>query len=139
MNANRPSDSPAQNATFDGDSESDVDPQPFVTAEDTFSSGTDGEEMAHSARADSPTTSQETSGQLPHMSEKDVLAAGLRAFGTETHPYSTNTKAAAIAKIMAFVISEGLSWKGLDNLMVMANAFFAPETAIFPPSRYLFR
>ncbi|EEC15516.1 hypothetical protein IscW_ISCW011698 [Ixodes scapularis] len=38
---------------------------------------------------------------------------------------------------MTFVAGEGLSWKGLDNLLVMIN--FAPEPAVLLPSKYLFR
>ncbi|KAG0445238.1 hypothetical protein HPB47_017983 [Ixodes persulcatus] len=41
--------------------------------------------------------------------------------------------------IMAFVASEALSWQGLDNLLLMVNAFFAPEQSVLPQSKYLFR
>lgn len=68
-----------------------------------------------------------------------MLAAGQGGFETETLPHSTTTKVATIAMTMAFVISEDLSWKALDNLLVMANALLAPETAIYPPLKYLLR
>ncbi|KAG0442803.1 hypothetical protein HPB47_015604 [Ixodes persulcatus] len=91
------------------------------------------------SRAESTPASEETTERPPPVSEEDALAAGLRAFGTETLPHSTTTKAAAVAMIMALVASEGLSWKGLDNLLLMVNAFFHPEPAVLPQSKYLFR
>ncbi|CAN8016392.1 unnamed protein product, partial [Ixodes persulcatus] len=40
---------------------------------------------------------------------------------------------------MTFVAGEGLSWKGLDKLLLIINFFFAPEPAVLPPSKYLFQ
>ncbi|EEC11279.1 hypothetical protein IscW_ISCW009683 [Ixodes scapularis] len=115
------------------------DTQSTISAEDADSSGSDGEETAPQSTAESPPASEETTERPPPVSEEDTLAAGLRASGTETLPHSTTTKAAAVAMIMALVASEGVSWKGLDNLLLMVNAFFHPEPAVLPQSKYLFR
>ncbi|XP_040079427.1 uncharacterized protein LOC120850815, partial [Ixodes scapularis] len=73
------------------------------------------------------------------MSEEEFLAAGLREFGSETLPHSTTTKAEAVALMMSFLSANGLSWKGLDDLVKMGNIFFAPAADVFPRSKYLFR
>ncbi|KAM7282358.1 hypothetical protein ISCGN_002508 [Ixodes scapularis] len=137
--------SPVYNVPSDGDElESDwdscsSDPQSRITAEGADSSESNGEEtMTHQSHADSSTFWEKTE-RPPQMSEEHALVAGLRAFGTQTLPHSTTTKAAAVAMIMAFVAGEALSWQGLDNLLLMVNAFFAPEQSVLPQSKYLFR
>lgn len=138
--------SPVYDVPSDGDElESDCDscssdPQSRITAEDAGSSESNEEETTtHQSHADSSTSWEQTTERPPHISEEHALAAGLQAFGTETLPHSTTTKAAAVAMIMAFVASEALSWQGLDNLLLMVNAFFAPEQSVLPQSKYLFR
>ncbi|XP_040073253.1 uncharacterized protein LOC115332464 [Ixodes scapularis] len=118
--------------------DSDFDVPATVAAEEPVSPESEEEETVES-RTETPPISEETTERPPLVDEGDLIAASLRAFGAETLPHSTTTKAAAVAMIMAFVASEGLTWKGLDNLLVMINFFFAPEPAVLPPSKYLFR
>ncbi|KAG0435324.1 hypothetical protein HPB47_018558 [Ixodes persulcatus] len=111
--------------------DADFDVPATVTVEDPVSHESEDEETVHS-RAETPPISDETTERPPPVDEEVLIAAGLRAFGAETLPHSRTTKAAAVAMIMMFVAGKGLSWKGLDNLLLMINYFFAPEPAVLP-------
>lgn len=75
----------------------------------------------------------------PVMESEDILAAGLRAFGSETLPHSSTTKAAAVAMVMSFMTAHGLTWAALDDLLKLINTLFAPAADVLPRSKYLFR
>lgn len=65
------------------------------------------------------------------------LSSCFNQFGTETLPHSTTTKAGAIAMIMAHVVSQGMTWSGLDSFLVLINALFGRQ--VVPQSKYAFR
>ncbi|KAH9374695.1 hypothetical protein HPB48_011321 [Haemaphysalis longicornis] len=69
--------------------------------------------------------------------EYDLLGAGFAKFDGQTLPNSQVTKTGAIAAVMAFAISHGLSWAALGDLTKLINFLFGANA--LPPSMYLFR
>ncbi|KAM7282781.1 uncharacterized protein ISCGN_000022 [Ixodes scapularis] len=74
---------------------------------------------------------------VPQPLLEHLLSSCFNQFGTETLPHSTTTKAGAIAMIMAHVVSQGMTWSGLDSLLVLINALFGRQ--VVPQSKYAFR
>ncbi|XP_064463540.1 uncharacterized protein LOC135374517 [Ornithodoros turicata] len=79
-------------------------------------------------------------GGLPEdISQEEIFTTCLDEFGTERLPHSTTTKAGAVAMLMSIVVSNGLTWKALGDLIGFVNMLFEPEPNVLPRSKYLFR
>ncbi|XP_064460959.1 uncharacterized protein LOC135370941 isoform X2 [Ornithodoros turicata] len=70
---------------------------------------------------------------------EDSLVTCLDEFGRERLPHSSTTKAGAVAMLMSLVVSNGLTWKALGDIIDFVNKLFEPETDVLPRSKYLFR
>ncbi|XP_064462710.1 uncharacterized protein LOC135373439 [Ornithodoros turicata] len=91
----------------------------------------------------SPNTTTRTIWSLwedcPKIFPKKKFTTCLDEFGTERLPHSTTTKAGAVAMLMSIVVSNGLTWKALGDLIGFVNMLFEPEPNVLPRSKYLFR
>ncbi|KAH7955461.1 hypothetical protein HPB52_000911 [Rhipicephalus sanguineus] len=63
------------------------------------------------------------------LNESELLAEDFAHLETRTLPGSTTSKAAAVVMIMAFVITHGLSWVALDDLLLSQEQIPAESLA----------
>lgn len=67
----------------------------------------------------------------------DSLKGCLEQFEHETLPGSSTRTSEAMAMIMTFISTNGLSWSALDDLVRIINALFGKN--VLPGTKYLFR
>ncbi|KAL3207719.1 hypothetical protein MRX96_039558 [Rhipicephalus microplus] len=72
------------------------------------------------------------------LDESELLAEDFALLESQTLPGST-TKAAAVIMITAFVITHGLSWVALDDLLSLIDGLFGFGGNTLPRTKHLFR
>ncbi|KAL3183874.1 hypothetical protein MRX96_033389 [Rhipicephalus microplus] len=73
------------------------------------------------------------------LDESELLAEDFAHLESQTLPGSAKTKAAAVIMIMAFVITHGLSWVALDDLLSLIDRLFGFGENTLPRTKHLFR
>ncbi|KAL3225378.1 hypothetical protein MRX96_025809 [Rhipicephalus microplus] len=73
------------------------------------------------------------------LDESELLAEDFAHLESQNLPGSTTTKAAAVIMIMAFVITHGLSWVALDDLLSLIDGLFGFGGNTLPRTKHLFR
>lgn len=73
------------------------------------------------------------------VDEAELIASSFAQFGNSTLPNSTTSKTAAVCMITAFVVSHGLTWTALGDVLALINALFGFRQDVLPHSKYLFR
>lgn len=76
-------------------------------------------------------------GCTQDSSNEDTLPSWFARFGSERLPHSNVSKAGAIAAVMSFAVSHGLTWTAMGDLAKLIN--FLLGTNALPQSKYLFR
>ncbi|KAH6930649.1 hypothetical protein HPB50_016163 [Hyalomma asiaticum] len=84
----------------------------------------DCSESFESETSDGETGEEAADPRCTLLDESELLASEFAEFGSETLPGSPTTKVAAIIMIMAFVITHGLSWVALDDLLGLIDGLF---------------
>ncbi|XP_075750139.1 uncharacterized protein LOC142814769 [Rhipicephalus microplus] len=73
------------------------------------------------------------------LDESELLAADFALLDSHTLPGSTTSKAAAVVMIMAFVITHGLIWVALGDLLSLIDGLFGFKGNTLPRTKHLFR
>ncbi|XP_077500036.1 uncharacterized protein LOC144110817 [Amblyomma americanum] len=71
--------------------------------------------------------------------EREFLASDFVELEAAILPGSTTTKAAAIIMIMAFVVTHGLTWEALNDLLRLIDGLFGCKGDALPRSKFVFR
>ncbi|KAL3223323.1 hypothetical protein MRX96_027637 [Rhipicephalus microplus] len=99
--------------------------EPFM--DDIFSDCSDCSEN----HGDTEASNKLEEALLTFLDESELLAADFVLLDSHTLPRSTTSKAAAVVMIMAFVITHGLSWVALGDLLSLIDGLFGARGTLF--------
>ncbi|KAK8763280.1 hypothetical protein V5799_034111 [Amblyomma americanum] len=119
---------------------------PTLSAHDEQAGGSsyaDDEDLFRTDDFDRLDETPEVSSSMPGETENDdgeceFLASDFVELEAATLPGSTTTKAAAIVMIMAFVVTHGLTWEALNDLLRLIDSLFGFK-GVLPRSKFVFR
>ncbi|KAH6921979.1 hypothetical protein HPB50_007191 [Hyalomma asiaticum] len=109
-------------------------PTPLYDSYEVYLSGFDAGHSSDNSRGDEPPDE----GTFEEF-EEGLLASDFAELEGDTLPGSSTTKEATVMMIMAFVITHGLTWAALDDLLKLIDGLFGFKESVLPKSKYLFR
>ncbi|XP_077512339.1 uncharacterized protein LOC144123367 [Amblyomma americanum] len=120
---------------------------PTLSAHDEQAGGTsydDDEDLFQTDDFDRLGETPQDSSSMPGETENDdgereFLASDFVELEAAVIPGSTTTKAAAIIMIMAFVVTHGLTWEALNDLLRLIDGLFGFKGDVLPRSKFVFR
>ncbi|KAK8755114.1 hypothetical protein V5799_002185 [Amblyomma americanum] len=119
---------------------------PSLSAHDEQAGGSsyaDDKDLLRTDDFDRLDKTPEDSSSMPGETENndgecEILASDFVELQAATLPGSTTTNAAAIVMIMAFVVTQGLTWEALNDLLRLIDGLFGFK-GVLPWSKFVFR